>query len=80
MPAGQEWLLAFANPGVRDLFAHLAQHGIVTEDEATRMLGGPRALRTFSKELETHVEKAPFMVRIDNVGGVKRYVREGQKS
>ena len=80
MPAAQDWLLQFSNPGVRDLFAHLAQHGIVTEDEATRMLGGPRALRSFSKELEAHVTKAPFTVRIDNVGGVKRYVREGQKS
>ena len=77
---GQEWLLAFENPGVRDLFAHLAHHGIVTEDEAARMLGGPRALRSFSRELEVHVKKAPFAVRIDNVGGVKRYVREGQKS
>lgn len=80
LPAAQDWLLQFSNPGVRDLFAHLAQHGIVTEDEATRMLGGPRALRSFSKELEAYVTKAPFTVRIDNVGGVKRYVREGQKS
>ena len=52
---------------------------IVTEDEAARMLGGPRALRSFSKEFEAHVKKAPFSARIENVGGVKRYVREGQK-
>ena len=43
------------------------------------MLGGPRALRSFSKEFEAHVKKAPFSARIENVGGVKRYVREGQK-
>lgn len=77
--SGQEWLLEFTSPGVRNLFAHLAQHGIVTEDEAARMLGGPRALRSFSKEFEAHVKKAPFSARIENVGGVKRYVREGQK-
>lgn len=79
VPAAQEWLLEFTNPGVRNLFAHLAQHGIVTEDEAARMLGGPRALRSFSKEFEAYVKKAPFSARIENVGGVKRYVREGQK-
>lgn len=79
VPAGQDWLLTFTNSGVRDLFAHLAQHGIVTEDEAARMLGGPRALRSFSKEFEAHAKKAPFSARIENVGGVKRYVREGQK-
>ena len=75
----KEWLQAFTNPGVRDLFAHLAQHGIVTEDQAAKMLGGPRALRSFSKEFEAHVQKAPFSARIETVGGVKRYVREGPK-
>jgi hypothetical protein len=77
--AGREWLEAFTDAGVRELFEHLAAHGVVTSDQASRMLGSERALRRFSNTFEEHARKAPFGVRIDTVGGVKRYVREGQE-
>ena len=77
--AGRAWLEAFTDPGVRELFEHLAAHGVVTSDQATRMLGSERALRRFSTTFEEHAKKAPFVVRIESVGGVKRYVREGQE-
>ena len=41
------------------------------------MLGGPRELRRFANRFEEYAAKAPFGVRIDVIGGVKRYVREG---
>lgn len=63
--------------GVRQLFEHLSAHGTVTEAEALTMLGGGRSLRRFSARFEEYAAKAPFDVRIDSVGGVKRYVREG---
>lgn len=66
--------------GVRALFAHLAEHGSVSESEAIDMLGGQRALRRFSLKFEEYAERAPFTVRIDVIGGVKRYVREGSSS
>lgn len=75
----RSWLEEFTDAGVRELFAHLEAHGVVTEDEAARMLGGARGLRRFSASFEVYVKKAPFLVRIEAVGGVKRYVREGQK-
>lgn len=71
------WLEQFSESGVRQVFEHLAAHGTVTENEASTMLGGPRALRRFAVQFETYAEKAPFGVRIDVVAGVKRYVREG---
>jgi len=74
------WLEDLPAGGVRQLFEHLAAHGIVTESEAMGMLGGARALRRFSREFEDHAAKAPFVVRVDSVGGVKRYVREGNNS
>jgi hypothetical protein len=74
---GASWLEQFSNPGVRQVFDHLAVHGTVTEDEAAAMLGGPRGLRRFALQFEAHAQKAPFGVRIDVVAGVKRYVREG---
>ena len=66
-------------PKVRQLFEHLAAHGTVTETEAATMLGGPRELRRFAREFEKHAAKAPFPVRIESVGGVKRYVKDGDE-
>jgi hypothetical protein len=71
------WLEQLPEGGVRQLFAHLAAHGTVTEGEAATMLGSQRAVRQFSIRFEEYAQKAPFAVRIDTVGGVKRYVREG---
>ena len=76
---GRAWLEAFADAGVRELFEHLAAHGVVTEDQAVKMLGGARGVRRFSGAFEEHKKRAPFIVRIETVGGVKRYVREGQE-
>jgi hypothetical protein len=75
--ADTRWLEQFPDPGIRQVFGHLAAHGAVTENEAAAMLGGPRGLRRFALQFEAHAQKAPFAVRIDVVAGVKRYVREG---
>lgn len=72
-----DWLGGFDEGGVRQVFAHLAAHGTVTENEAAAMLGGARGLRRFAVQFEELARKAPFGVRIDVVAGVKRYVREG---
>jgi hypothetical protein len=63
--------------GVRQVFEHLAVHGVITETEAAGMLGGPRELRKFAREFEAYAARAPFRVRIDVAGGIKRYVRDG---
>jgi hypothetical protein len=70
------WLDELPDEGVRQMFRHLAQHGIVTETEAIHLLGGSRKMRRFSSEFESLAKIAPFGIRIDVVGGVKRYVRE----
>jgi hypothetical protein len=75
-PAGT-WSLRLPEGGVRRLFEHLAAHGSVTEEEAAAMLGSPRELRRFANRFEEFAAKLPFDVRIDMIGGVKRYVREG---
>lgn len=71
------WLNELPSPGVRQVFDHLASHGVITETEAAAMLGGQRELRKFAREFESHAARAPFRVRIDVAGGLKRYVREG---
>ena len=59
------------------MFSHLAAHGAVTEAEISAMMGGGRGVRRFALQFDTFAPRAPFRVRIDNVAGVKRYVREG---
>ncbi len=76
-PIGRDWLDAIDDPGVRQLFEHLQAHGVVTESEAVRMLGSPRAARRFAGQFEAHAARAPFTVRIDATGPIKRYVRDG---
>jgi hypothetical protein len=77
---GQRWLEQLPEGGVRQVFAHLAAYGTVTEAEAAGMLGDARGVRRFALRFEEYAGKVPFAVRIDVVGGVKRYVREGSST
>jgi hypothetical protein len=76
---GTAWLDALPEGGVREVFAHILEFGGINEVDATRMLGGGRPFRKFSREFERHASLAPFEVRIDASSGQKRYVREGMK-
>lgn len=72
----QSWLEQFEDTAIRKFFAHLAEHGTVTETESVVILGNARKARQFASKFELLASKAPFEVRIDVIGGVKRYVRE----
>jgi hypothetical protein len=74
------WLTTLPDGGVRDVFAHIAAHGVITEGEAQSLLGSARLARRFAAQFEEHAKKAPFRVTITVVGGVKRYVREGAQT
>ena len=76
VPVGRDWLDELpSDGGVRQLFEHLGTYDAVTESEAVGMLGSQRALRKFARRFEDYALLAPFEIRIDVVGGVKRYVR-----
>ncbi len=74
--SGTDWLEALPTGGVRQIFEHLAAHGTVTESEAIAMLGNARKARRFARTFDDHVALVPFDVRIDVIGGVKRYVKQ----
>jgi hypothetical protein len=74
--AADSWVNKFDDEGVRRFFHHLEKHGTVTDEEAQNLLGGPRKARRFATQFESHAARAPFEVRIDVVGNIKRYVRE----
>ncbi len=76
---GDDWLGRLPDDGARAVFVHLARHGAVTELDVAALLGGPRQARRFARGFDGYEALAPFAVRIDVIGGVKRYVREGGK-
>lgn len=76
-PTGHTWLEDLPAGAVRQFFEHLDAHGVVTEIEAMKIMGSPSHLRRFSPKFELYAALVPFEIRIDNVGGVKRYVKEG---
>ncbi len=72
-----QWLEDLSEDGkIRQLFAHLAAHGAITEPEVAAMLGSPRAARRFALQVDALASRAPFSVRVLVVGEVKRYVKE----
>ncbi len=73
--AGREWLKNLPD-GAREVFDHIDVHRSLTADQATRLLGSPRALRRFSRNFDEYRKLVPFVVRIESVDGIKRYVRE----
>jgi hypothetical protein len=76
-PANDAWLQEFSVEGVRRVFQHLWQHSMIAESELESMLGGARQARGFARQIDEYAQKIPFRVRVETVGGVKRYVREG---
>jgi|GEM_PF-6481583 len=70
-----EWLKALPER-IREVFRNLAEHGQVNEEEATRILGGPRQFRQFCLQFEFYRSQCPFSVRIETSGEVKCYVRD----
>lgn len=73
------WLLAYEDPGVRKVFAHIDAYSAINEAELVTMLGSPRLSRKFSRDFEELAQRAPFVVRIDFAAGTKRYVKESQR-
>ena len=71
------WLDVYEEDGLRAIFAHIHEHGSITEAECTRFLGSPRRFRKFSRTVETHARHAPFDLRVETAASGKRYVREG---
>ena len=72
-----EWLRALPEGGIRRVFAHLAEHGSLSETDVAALLGAPRHLRTFALKFKEYAAKAPFDVRVDTVDNLRIYVREG---
>ncbi|MBL9099431.1 MAG: BREX-6 system phosphatase PglZ [Myxococcales bacterium] len=75
-PPTPSWLDALPEGGVRRVFAHLAEHGKISENDARTILG-KHGYGQFTLKYKEYAAKAPFAVRIDTSDNVKTYLREG---
>ncbi|MCR9202526.1 MAG: BREX-6 system phosphatase PglZ [Planctomycetaceae bacterium] len=78
--AAADWLSHIDDEGARSVFAHLQQHGSVSDDDLTRLLPNARAQRRFANNYERYARVAPFSVRLDvnPATNAKLYLREGR--
>lgn len=70
------WLEALPEGGIRRVFAHLADHGAISEVDIVAILDRTE-LRQFRLKYKEFVAKVPFGVHIDTNDNVKTYLREG---
>ncbi|HRI06597.1 MAG TPA: hypothetical protein PKW35_02205, partial [Nannocystaceae bacterium] len=70
------WLEALPEGGIRRVFAHLADHGSISEVDIVAILDRAE-LRQFRLKYKEFLAKVPFDVRIDTNDNVKTYLREG---
>lgn len=75
----EAWLDAFDNADARKMFEHLATHGSINEQEATQLLGKPRRFRRFARNFDDYKQLAPFVVSIETINGMRRYVKQSDK-
>lgn len=78
-PEPTPWLDAFDDADARKMFEHLANHGSINEQEATLLLGKPRRFRRFVRNFDDYKQLAPFVVSIETINGVRRYVKQSDK-
>ena len=76
-PAASGWLADLPSDAIREVFAHLDEHGVITENEVATKLGSQRAARRFARQFDHLAKLAPFATRIDSVNGIKRYTKDG---
>ena len=70
------WLDGVTDPGHRRALMHLQEYGHLTEVEAVRLMGDPRAPRKFARKLEEYVALAPFGIRVEMGSSGKTWKKE----
>ena len=75
-PPAPSWLDALPTGGVRRVFAHLAEHGKISEADARAILTR-QEYNQFTLKYRDYAAKAPFAVRMDTIDNIKTYLREG---
>ena len=71
-----DWLGNLDDAGVRKVFQYLKDHQVLSESDATNLLGGGRQFRQFKRKFSEYQSLVPFSVRIEVVNGLSQFVRE----
>jgi hypothetical protein len=66
----------FQNNPDLSVLKHIDKHHVVTEAEATNILGSPRSVRKFVGRLEEYSEYLTFSIKIEQSDSGSRYIKE----
>ena len=72
-PNRPAWALNIVDDLFRAALMYLDRHGEIGEGELSSIVGGPRRVRVFARELDTLRVGLPFGVEVTDVGGAKVY-------
>lgn len=75
-PPAPSWLDAIPAGGIRRVFAHLSEHGKISETDVRGLLTR-QEYNQFTLKYRDYAAKAPFTVRMDTLENIKTYLREG---
>ena len=75
LSADPTWTDLIDDATYRQIFELVAQHQIVNEVEAEKMLGSARRVRAFSRAVDALAARLPFEVEIVTVSGLKAWKR-----
>lgn len=70
-----DWQTSLEDDSIRRAFVHIQRHNAITEAELNTLLGSPRKVRRFAADFENHLQKVPFLVRVESTPSGKRYVK-----
>jgi hypothetical protein len=71
-----DWAARVDDEATRRVLMHIDRHGAADHHDLLQMLGSDRLARRFAAMWEQHSANLPFRLRVETVGGLKRYVKE----
>jgi chromosome segregation ATPase len=73
--SSKRWPCDFEDDPYMGIFKHIEKHGVITESEATNLLGNSRKVRQFSNKLGEYCQYLPFVIKVETHNGGSRYVK-----
>jgi hypothetical protein len=73
--SSKRWPCDFEDDPYMGIFKHIEKHGVITESEATSILGDSRRVRQFSNKLGEYCQYLPFAIKVETHNGGSRYVK-----
>ena len=71
-----QWYIYFDKNPHLDILKHIEQYGIITESEASNILGNYRNVRQFTNNLREYSQHLPFSIKVEVLASGSRYIKQ----